>query len=100
MPTITLPYGNNTFDSSDLLNHIRQSGRNYIIQGQQACTLARHTKPHSLDYWLRSNYAQYPDIKQAVNEVIEQLVATGDFEEGQFPCPESGKLCKGVALVE
>jgi hypothetical protein len=100
MSIIVLPYGNNLFASDDLVNHIRQSGRNFIIQGQQACTLAAHTKPQSLDYWLRTNYAQHPDIKQAVNEVVEQLVATGDFEEGQFTCPDSGKLCKGIALVE
>ena len=39
-----------------------------------------------------------PDTKQAVNEVIQQLVATGDFEEGCFLCPDSGRMCKGIRL--
>jgi len=99
MAIITLPYGNNTFDSDDLINHLRQSGRDYIIQGQQACSLANHTKPNSLDYWLRKNYASNPDVKQAVNEVMEHLVATGDFEGWRFPCPDSGRVCKGIRLA-
>lgn len=100
MPEIILPYGNSSIDSDDLIEHIRQSGRNYIIQGQQACCLADHTKHNSLDYWLRTSYAQQPDTKQAVNEVIEQLVATRDFAEGLFPCPDSGSMCKGIMIVE
>jgi len=98
MPVITLPYGNSSFHSNDLIEHIRRSGRNFIIQGQQACSLADHTKPHSLDYWLRTKFAQNPDIKQAVNEVIEQLVATGSFVEGRFLCPDTGRRCKGIQL--
>jgi hypothetical protein len=101
MPEINLPYGNSVFDSNDLIQHIRQSGCDYIIQAQQACCLADHTKPHSLDYWLRTNYAQQPDTKQAVNEVIEQLVGTGDFVEGSFPCPDSdGRLCKAIKMAQ
>ncbi len=99
MPDITLPHGNSSFDSDDLIQHIRQSGRNYIIQGQQACCLADHTKLHSLDYWLRTNCTQRSDTKQAVNEVIEQMVATGDFVEGKFLCPDSGSMCKGITVT-
>jgi hypothetical protein len=99
MPQIILPYGNNSFDSNNLIEHIRQSGRNYIIQGQQACNLDDHTKPRCLDYWLRTNYSQRPDTKQAVNEVIEQLVETGDFVEGRYICPDSGSMCKGLQLT-
>lgn len=100
MPEIMLPYGNCSFHSEDLIEHIRQSGRKYIIQAQQKCIMANHTKPHSLDYWLRTNYAQRPDTKQAVNEVIDQLVDTGDFVEGKFICPDSdGRLCKGIAVT-
>ena len=42
----------------------------YIIQGQQACVLAAHTKLRSLDVWLRKMCAK-PDTRQAVNGVIE-----------------------------
>jgi hypothetical protein len=102
MAMINLPYGNTKFDSDDLVKHIQHSVRNYIIQGQVQCNRRDHPKPNSLDCWLRDNYARNPDTKQAVNEVIDALVATGDFKPGKFKCPDcpdSGKLCKGIELV-
>lgn len=99
MLSITLPYGNNTFKSNDLKEYISSKGRNYIIQGQQACKRMDHPKPNSLDCWLRDNYANNPDTKQAVNEVIKALIKTGEFEEGKFLCPDSGKRCKGIKIV-
>lgn len=98
MPVINLPYGGNTFNSDDLKQYIITTRRDYIIQGQKACVRALHPKPDSLDCWLRDNCAHNPDIKQAVNEVIEQLVNTGDFEEGMFFCPISGRRCKGIKI--
>ena len=97
MPPINLPYGNTVFESEDFKKFIQHSGRNYIIQGQKACSREDHPKPSSLDYWLRG-LVNNPDTKQAVNEVIQQLVATGDFEEGCFLCPDSGMMCKGIRL--
>lgn len=99
MPTILLPYGNSEFESNDLREHILNSGLSFIIQGQKACRRADHPKPRSLDCWLRDNYANCPDTKQAVNEVIEDLIATGDFEEGVFLCPDSGRACKGIRVL-
>lgn len=99
MAIIVLPYGNNIFDSNDLKAHIKTTGRNYIIQGQIACCRANHLKPKSLDCWLRDNYARNPDTKQAVNEVIESLLKTGDFKEGKYSCPDSGNKCKGIELL-
>ncbi len=52
MPMINLPYGNNLFDSDDLKEYIRRTGKNYIIQGQTACIRVDHPKPRSLDCWL------------------------------------------------
>ena len=98
---IRLPFGgqNAQFDEQDLIAYIVNSGRDYIIQGQQNCSLANQTKPKSLDYWLRVNYATNADTKQAVNEVVEQLVATGLFEEkDNLRCPDSGNGCKGLKL--
>ena len=98
---IRLPYGgrNAQFDENDLIRHIRESSRDYIIQGQQNCKLADHTKEHSLDYWLRINYAANPDTKQAVNEVINDLIATELFEAvRRLRCPGTGNLCKGLRL--
>ncbi len=83
MPKIILPYGNNHFDSDDLIRHIKTTGRNYIIQGQTTCSRHDHPKPNSLDCLLRDNYARNPNTKQAVNEVIAALVNMGDFEEGE-----------------
>ena len=98
MSRIALPYGDSSFDSNDLEKHIKQTGRDYIIQGQKACKRINHPKPRSLDCWLRDNYARYPDTKQAVNAVVEALVNTGEFIEGRYRCPDSRRLCKGVRL--
>jgi len=95
---IRLSYGGQ-FDEHALVEHIRATGRDYIVQGQQACTLADHTKPSSLDYWLRQ-FAPNPDTKQADNSVIGPLVHTGRFKVADdLLCPDSGRLCKGVRLV-
>jgi len=99
MPVITLLYGNNKFNSEDLKKYIKGTGRDFIIQGQSQCRREVHPKPSSLDCWLRDNFAQNPDTKQAVNEVIEALVDTGEFEEGKFICPDSGRRCKGIRIV-
>lgn len=96
---INLPYGT-PFNEHDLVAHIRASGRDYIIQGQQASSFAEHTKPLSLDYWCRQNYANNNDTKQAENSVLSALVATGLFTiERKLICPDSGSYCKGVRLV-
>lgn len=97
---ISLPYGNNSFDSDDLKEHIRRKGWVYIIQGQTNRRRIDHPKPNSLDCWLRDNYAQNPDTKQAVNEVIEALVSTGDFAEGEFNCHDTGRRCKGIKILD
>ena len=99
---ISLPYGGKDagFDTNDLVSHIRGSGISYIIQGQQNCTIAKHTKPSSLDVWLRKNYANNPDTKQATNQVIASLVQTGLFREVRFRCPDSGRPgLKGIELI-
>jgi len=95
---IRLNYGGQ-FDEHALVEYIRATGRDYIVQGQQACTLADHTKPSSLDYWLRQ-FAANPDTKQADNTVIRHLVHTGLFKVADdLLCPDSGRLCKGVRLA-
>jgi hypothetical protein len=97
---IDLPHGG-LFDEHDLVAYVRASGRNYIIQGQQACSFSNHSKPHSLDYWLRRNYANNRDTKQAENSVLNALVATGLFTVAtRLRCPDSGSYCKGIRLVQ
>ena len=100
---IGLPEGgeNAGFDTDDLLSHIRSSGISFIIQGQQHCPLAEHTKPSSLDVWLRENYTNKRDTAQATNEVIANLVRTGLFREGEFRCPDNGRPgLKGIAITQ
>lgn len=95
---INLPYGGE-FDETELIRHIETSGFNSMIQGQQAVAYKSHTKPHSLDYWLRQ-FAANPDTKQAENSVINDLVATGKFKiERGIKCPDSGRLCNGILLI-
>ena len=100
---IKLPYGGPAagFRVSELVSHIRGIGSNYIIQGQQKATLVKHTKPHSLDVWLRTHYARNPDVKQAANEVLDAIVATRQFQlVRRLPCPDSGRLVKGLRLLD
>ena len=95
---IALNYGG-SFDENDLVDHIRQSGRNYIIQGQTACSQADHPKPNSLDFWLRQ-FGENNDTKQADNDIVGLLVATGLFQESQnLVGTDSGNQCKGLVLV-
>ena len=98
---IRLPYGGPKagFYVSELVNHIRSTGRDYIIQGQQNCALESHTKPRSLDVWLRKRFTSRKDTKQAVNQVVQALIATGRFEVAYLPCPDSGRRCKGLRLL-
>ena len=87
-------------DACELKNHIRRSGRTYIIQGQVICLFSNHPKPSSLDVWIRQNGAPTNQhTKQADNDVIKQLVKTGLFREGKFRCPDSGNQCKGIEIV-
>jgi hypothetical protein len=95
---INLPYGG-AFDERELIAYIRSTGRDYIIQGQQALSLEEHTKPQSLDYWLRQ-YGRNQDTKQAENSVLDALVETGLFEiSANLLCPDTGRQCKGLRLI-
>ena len=100
MTWISLPYGElgAGFDAVDLKNYMLENGVDYIIQGHRKCSLAEHSKPNSLDYWLRERHTKRQDTMHAVRRVIEQLVATGMFCRGQFTCPDSGRRCQGIAL--
>jgi len=100
---IELPHGGAGagFHVSELVSHVRSTGRDYIIQGQQKCTLANHTKPQSLDVWLRRRFPSRQDIKQADNDVVDALVATGLFQVIKgLRCPDSGRRVKGLLLVD
>ncbi len=100
MPTIQVSYGQGSFTTSDLIHYIRHTLlTDHIIQGHQKFSYADHTKPKSLDRWVRDKSTQ-PDTMQATNDLIETLVRTGQFEEGKFVCPDSGEKCKGIKIVD
>lgn len=97
---IPLPPGA-AFDAADLVHHVCSSGRDYIIQGHRWCKFDDHCKPNSFDFWLRKNYAEYPDRMQAISQVVEALVETGLFRvERNLICPDSGRPCKGLRLTD
>ena len=100
---IKLPYGRpgDGFRVSQLVSHIRSTGRDYIIQGGQNATFAKHTKPNSLDWWLRTRFATNPDTRQTAKELMTALEATGRFQAVLgLRCPDSGRLVKGVRLLD
>jgi hypothetical protein len=97
---IKLTYGGQ-FDEKELVAYIRASDcKYYIVQGQQKVSRKSHTKPNSLDFWLRP-FGKCPDTKQADNDVCEALVATGLFRISYgLKCPDTGRFVKGLVLVE
>ena len=96
---IALPQGGQ-LNPAALVAHLRATDRTYIIQGQQSVSLQNHTKPESLDYWLRINCATNQDTKQAENEVLDALIRTGLFlPAARLLCPNSGTRCKGLVLT-
>jgi hypothetical protein len=87
------------FSVRELIDYMEQSGREYIIGGEVDCALVDHPKPASLDYWLRENFAANKETKQATNEVIAQLIATGLFETANdLRCPDTGIRSFGLRL--
>jgi hypothetical protein len=99
---IGLPLGGGAvFNEHDLVDYIRafRPPRDYIIIGADKVVLAKHRKPHSLDYWLRQR-SRNQNTMQAVSSVINDLVATGLFVvEDDLTCPDSHRRCKGLRLA-
>ena len=99
---ISLPYGGRDagFHVRDLIAHIKASGRDSIIEGARKCVLAKHPKPHSLDYWLRTHATSRSDTMQMLPQVEAALVATGLFCSVKHRCPDTGRDgCKALELT-
>lgn len=100
---IDLPHGGGArVNEHDLVDFVLafKPPRDYIILGASHVALAKYHKKHSLEYWLRQR-SQYRDTTQAVESVIDALVATGLFvAEDKLLCPESHRKCKGLRLSE
>lgn len=97
---ISLPQGGSFLESA-LIAHMKHNELAFIVQGQQDFAFHNHTKPNSLDYWLRVNFARDRDTKQAENYVIAALIATGHFIlDKNLRCPDSGRRVKGLRLAK
>jgi len=98
---IGLPFGGGAvFNEHDLVDYIRafRPPRDYIIIGASKVVMAKHRKPHSLDYWLRQR-SRNRNTMQAVTSVIDDLIAARLFVvEDDLPCPDSHRRCKGLRL--
>ena len=99
---IELPHGapGDGFMISYLVTYLKESRKDYIIQGQANCRLADHPKPNSLDVWFRKHFTSRQDTKQATNNLVQEIIKTGLFKEGLFTCPDSGRKCKGIKLIK
>jgi len=56
-------------------------------------------KRYSLDFILRSRYARQPNTMQAVDAVLDQIVATGRFRRSTMKDPVTGKSVDSIALI-
>jgi len=56
-------------------------------------------KRYSLDFILRSRYARQPNTMQAVDAVLDQIVATGRFRRSTMKDPVTGKSVESIALI-
>ena len=99
---ITLPHANGlSIDINELLQILKDRKMKFIIQGQQHCSLKNHSKKSSLDYYLRLRSGQYINTCQADDSVINQICETGIFKVNiHLKCPETGRKCKGIEIVQ
>ncbi|MBE9610855.1 hypothetical protein [Chitinilyticum piscinae] len=98
MSRISFIYSSGDFDINELVAWVKGSGRTYVIIGGDNTTFDTHSKPGSLDYWLRSKSSS-KDVRQSCAELIAKIVDTGLFVEAQDICPETERLCNSLRLV-
>jgi hypothetical protein len=82
-----------------IISHFNECGGEMVL-GAIKTKFADHNKHRSLDYWLRSNGARIPDQMQAESSLVEQLVGTGHFQAIVMACPDTGRQCKGLKLLQ
>ena len=103
MEEIILPHANNaTIPIQDLIAHFRKNNLNFMIIGSTQVAFQNHSKPNSLDIWLRShpNVNNYRDTCQSVNNVISQLIKHESFSLGLRKCPKSKRICKALVFCD
>lgn len=97
---INLPHGGGQagFYVARLVDAYRDAGVTEMPIGKSRSGVAG-VKAYSLDHILRTRYAKQPDTRQAVDTVLEDLVATGLFRRSQMMDPVTGKEVDSLALA-
>ena len=97
---IAVPEGapGDTCDVRALVAHVEKSGCDYVVIAAQRDVLARHSKAHSLDYWLRVNCTARSNTMQATHALIDQLVSTGLLYRDKVTDPHTGRSVGGLRL--
>lgn len=86
-----------SFEITDLLNELKKRKTDFIIIGAMKATLKNHTKPHSLDYWLRElSFVTQNNTMQATKEVQNSIVNTGRFYLEKRRCPVTSNYCNAL----
>lgn len=100
---INLPYGGPGagFKVAELITLLQQRNVDFIIVGSQYVILADHTKPASLDVWLRMKVSKsYSNTRQACVKVINDLIGTGLFVIEKKRCDVTKRPCDALVLKE
>lgn len=101
---IFLPYaGSNVyFTVEELVKHFNTKELDFIIIGASLVKLENHKKQKSLDVWFRNHnkvLGKKKNTCQAVNSVLERLVAFEQFSVEKRMCSSSGRMCKALIFA-
>lgn len=99
--SIELPYSIKlpSFLLEQLIKEFQKRKTDFMIIGAQNHSLTKHTKPESLDYWLRNlKQVKQKNTRQACSKLINDLLGSGLFIFDKRRCPVSGKLCNAIII--
>ncbi|WP_317850602.1 type II toxin-antitoxin system HicB family antitoxin [Pseudomonas sp. GL-R-19] len=98
---IDLPYGgaHGGLYIERLVDAFQETGVTEMPIGKTREGLAK-VKRYSLDFILRTRYARQPSTMQAVDAVLDQIVATSRFRRSSMKDPVTGKPVESIALIE
>lgn len=94
--TVPLTYGGDVLVKA-ILEHLLKGS---IVIGQQKVSVVKHSKPGSLDYWLRK-FGTPPNTKQADTKFVEDLLMMNKrfIQRTKIINPNTGRSCKGIELT-
>ncbi|WP_256579579.1 MULTISPECIES: type II toxin-antitoxin system HicB family antitoxin [unclassified Pseudomonas] len=97
---ISLPYGGAQAGLyiERLVDAFQEAGVTEMPVGKTREGLAK-VKRYALDFILRTRYARQPNTMQAVDAVLDQIVATGRFRRSEMSDPVTGKVVESIELI-